>query len=59
MDIKHKWINRISVNGNEIHISFSYSDGLGTGSLDMSKNQLKQICKEVFGLPWKKLLSSL
>lgn len=48
MDVKHKWINNISVNGNEVHISFSYSDGLGIGSLDMSKNQIKQIYEKVF-----------
>ena len=48
MDIKYKWINRISVDGNEVHITFSYSDGLGFDSIDMFKHQLKAIYKEVF-----------
>jgi len=48
MDIRYKWINNISVDGKEVHISFSYSDGLGTDSLDMFKHQLETIYKKVF-----------
>lgn len=48
MDIKYKWINRVSVDGDKVHISFSYSDGLGNDSLDMFKYQLKQMYDDVF-----------
>ena len=48
MDVKYKWINNISVNGKEVHISFSYSDGLGTESIDMFKHQIKEIYDKVF-----------
>lgn len=48
MDMRYKWINRISIDGNEVHITFSYSDSLGFGSLDMFKHQLKTIYDKVF-----------
>ena len=48
MDMKYKWINRVSVDKDEVHVSFSYSDGLGGDWLDMFKFQLKQIYDEVF-----------
>ena len=48
MDLKHKWINNISVNGDKVHISFSYRDGLETESIDMFKYQIKEIYDKVF-----------
>lgn len=48
MDVRYKWINRISVDKKNIHISFSYPDGLGNDSLDMFKFQLKAIYDKVF-----------
>lgn len=48
MDIRYKWINRISVDKDIVHVSFSYRDGLGTDSVDMFKYQLKEIYDKVF-----------
>ncbi len=48
MDIRYKLVNRVSVDKDVVHISFSYSDGLGTDWLDMFKFQLIDIYVRVF-----------